>query len=150
LIVADAILTGDDDVTIEAVPRMDVPLFRLRRTLDTRPSHEPVFVVAGIAAPARFVADLRSAGWSVAGAMTFRDHHPFSRRDLTRIVAAARAAGAPSIITTEKDLVRLLRFRPFAMPVAAVPLTMEPDPREQFRQWLAGSIAAARDATAPC
>jgi tetraacyldisaccharide-1-P 4'-kinase len=77
--------------------------------------------------------------------MTFRDHHPYSRRDVSRMVAAARTSGAASIVTTEKDLVRLLRYRPFAMPVACVPLTMEPEPREAFRHWLAGSVAAARD-----
>jgi tetraacyldisaccharide 4'-kinase len=150
LIAADAILTADDDVTVETVPHVDIPLFRLRRAFDTKPADEAVFAVAGIAAPDRFAADLRSAGWTVAGAMTFRDHHPYSRRDLARIVDAARSAGASAVVTTEKDLVRLLRFRPFAMPVTAVALTIEPDPRAEFRKWLAGSIAAARDVAAPC
>ncbi len=145
LIVANAVLTADDDVTIDAAPDLDIPTFRLRRSLGATPPAEPVFAVAGIAGPKRFLNDLRAAGWRVAGMMTFRDHHPYSRRDLSRMVAAARTSGATSIVTTEKDLVRLLRHRPFAMPVACVPLTMEPDPREAFRQWLAGSVAAARD-----
>ncbi len=146
LIAASAILTADDDVTIEALPALDIPLFRLRRDLGApAPTPAPVFAVAGIAGPDRFLGDLRAAGWRVAGRITFRDHHRYSRRDLSRIVAAARTAGASSIVTTEKDLVRLLRFRPFEMPVTCVPLTMEPDPREAFRQWLAGSVAAARD-----
>jgi hypothetical protein len=51
-------------------------------------------------------------------------------------------------VTTEKDVVRLLPFRPFAMPITWLPHTMEPEPREEFRQWLAGSIAAARDVVA--
>jgi tetraacyldisaccharide 4'-kinase len=104
-----------------------------------------VFAVAGIAGPDRFFGDLRAAGWRVAGTMAFRDHHRYSGRDLERIVAAARGAGAASVVTTEKDGVRLLRFRPFAMPVVSVPLTMEAAPSDAFRQWLAGSLAAARD-----
>jgi tetraacyldisaccharide 4'-kinase len=92
---------------------------------------------------------LQSAGWVVAGSMAFRDHHPYSRRDLDRIVAAARHAGASAIATTEKDVVRLLRFRPFALPVVAAALTMEPDPRDRFVEWLIGSIAAARDGAGP-
>lgn len=145
LIAASAILTADADVTIEAVPELEIPLFRLRRSLGAAPPAEPVFAVAGIAGPERFLSDLRAAGWRVAGMMTFRDHYPYSRRDVARMVAAARTSGAASIVTTEKDHVRLLRFRPFAMPIAGVPLTMEADPREAFRQWLAGSVAAARD-----
>jgi len=49
------------------------------------------------------------------------------------------------VLTTEKDYVRLLPFRPFALPVGRVPLTMEPEPRAEFRQWLVSSIASARD-----
>jgi tetraacyldisaccharide 4'-kinase len=145
LIAADAILTADDDVVVESAPRLDIPIFRLRRRIGQAPAREPVFAVAGIAGPERFLNDLRAGGWPVAGSMTFRDHHPYSRRDLARVIAAARSAGAASIVTTEKDLVRLLPFRPFAMPIAPVPLTLEPDPRDEFRRWLAASLAAARD-----
>jgi tetraacyldisaccharide 4'-kinase len=146
LIAAHAVLTADEDVVIEAVPDLDIPLFRLRRAFGASPPPaEPVFALAGIAGPERFLADLRAAGWRVAGMITFRDHYSYSRRDLSRIVSAARTAGASSIVTTEKDMVRLLRYRPFPMPVASVPLTMEAEPREAFRQWLAGSVAAARD-----
>ena len=148
LVAADAILTADDDVVVETVPQLDIPLFRLRRRLEKARESGPVFAFAGIAGPDRFLNDLSAAGWQIAGSMTFRDHHPYSRRDLARIVAAARAAGASSIVTTEKDVVRLLPFRPFAMPITWLPLTMEPEPREEFRRWLAGSIAAARDVVA--
>ena len=48
-------------------------------------------------------------------------------------------------MTTEKDYVRLLPFRPFAVPIAYAPLTMEPEPEGDFRHWLAGSLRAARD-----
>ena len=148
LVAADAILTADDDVVVESVPQLDIPLFRLRRRLEPARTGAPVFALAGIAAPERFLNDLRATGWQVAGSMTFRDHHPYSRRDLARIIHAARAAGASSIVTTEKDVVRLLSFRPFPMPITWVPLTMEPEPREEFQRWLAGSIGAARDLVA--
>ena len=44
-----------------------------------------------------------------------------------------------------KDLVRLLPFRPFPLPVGYVPLTMEPEPLPEFRRWLEASLRAARD-----
>ena len=49
------------------------------------------------------------------------------------------------MVTTEKDFVRLLAHRPFRLPVGWVPLTMEPEPPDEFRAWLASSIGAARD-----
>lgn len=145
LIAADAIVTADEDVRVESVGA-DAPFFRARRRIQLPPlDGQPVFAVAGIAAPARLYDDLRASGCVLAGTMTFRDHHPYSRADVKRIVAAARDAGAAAIVTTEKDYVRLLPWRPFAMRIERAALTMEPDPLPEFRQWLTGSLRAARD-----
>jgi len=125
---------------------LDSPFFRTRRVLvRPRTSGMPALAVAAVASPSRFFDDLRALGCTLVKTLTFRDHHPYSRRDLNRIMTAAKAAGARVILTTEKDYVRLLPFRPFAMPIECVPLTMEPDPLPEFRQWLAGSLRAARD-----
>ena len=144
LIAADAVLAVD---ALEAVqcetPR---PVFRLRRIAAAGGGGtEPVMAVAGIAGPDRFFADLRQAGYAIAATAAFRDHHRYTRRDLDRLAATARAAGAARIVTTEKDFVRLLPFRPFPLPIDWVPLTMEPDPLPDFREWLAASLDAARD-----
>jgi len=101
---------------------------------------------------------LASSGWRVAGRVVFPDHHWFTRADLDRIVRAAAAAGAAGIVTTEKDLVRLLPFRPFPTPVVAAHLdmTIEPAPDQgsapsigtaRFPDWLAAQLAAARAAS---
>ncbi len=112
-----------------------------------------VLAVAGIARPRRFFDLLSASGWHVAGELTFGDHHWFTRADLGRIVRAAREAGADLVVTTEKDLVRLLRFRPFPVPIAAVPLEMRidlPVPARAgalpFGEWLAARLAAIRAA----
>ncbi len=76
---------------------------------------------------------------------TFADHHAYSSRDVLGIFGEAKRAGASAVVTTEKDYVRLLPHRPFPVPVAWVPLTMEPEPAGEFRQWLVTSMAAARD-----
>jgi tetraacyldisaccharide 4'-kinase len=145
LVAADAIVAADDAVTVESVGT-DAPFFRARRALRVPATNgEPVFAVAGIAAPERFFADLRAHGCQLAGTMSFRDHYPYSRADLDRMVAAARKTGGARILTTEKDYVRLLPWRPFAVCIDHVPLTMEPDPLPEFRQWLTGSVRAARD-----
>ena len=147
LVAADAIMTADPDVVIET-RQADVPVFGLVRALGAAAGitqDAPVLALAGIASPQRFFDDIRAAGWQIARTLVFRDHHPYSSRDVARIASAAREAGARAILTTEKDYVRLLRYRPFPMPTGWVPLTMEPDPLPEFRQWLAGSLRAARD-----
>ncbi len=157
-IVADAIVAADPEVEIEAAGH-DIPVFHVRRMLAPLVGSESgvppagadagaLAAVAGIAEPARFFADLRRAGYTLADSVAFRDHHPYSQRDVVRIFARAAAAGAVAVVTTEKDFVRLLPFRPFRMPVLWAPLTMEPDPLPGFRRWLAGSLDAARDTIA--
>lgn len=147
LIVADAIVTSDDDVDVETAGT-DAPVFHGRRVFGSPqgvPSGTPVFALAGIANPARFYTDLRTGGWRLTGTRSFADHHRYSRADVEWVTAEARASGAAAILTTEKDYVRLLPFRPFALSVGWVPLTMEPHPLPEFQQWLADSLDAARD-----
>jgi tetraacyldisaccharide 4'-kinase len=158
LIAADAVLAADDDVLkLGPTPRhAPFETFRLRRTLGSpidsdgrsdfrNASGDPSMAIAGIAGPERFFNDLREAGYNVAQTIVFPDHHRYSRADLDRVCAAARAAGATRILTTEKDYVRLLPYRPFAVPIARVPLTMEPEPLPAFQEWLAGALDTTRD-----
>jgi tetraacyldisaccharide 4'-kinase len=149
LLAADAILVADDDVWTDR-NHGEIPVFRTRRTLgpaiDADP-RAPVLAVAGIARPQAFFAALRADGWQLAAERSFRDHYRYSPRDLSDLASAVRASGAAAIVTTEKDYVRLLPFRPFPVPLGFVPLTMEPDPLPDFRRWLAGTLDAARDIT---
>jgi tetraacyldisaccharide 4'-kinase len=66
-----------------------------------------VVAVAGIARPHRFFSALGERGFDVARQLTFRDHHWFSAADIVRISAVAHDVGAASIVTTEKDAVRV-------------------------------------------
>ena len=160
LLAADAVLALDDEVLTRGPAPRNVPFetFRMTRRIgepvDATSRNaaeavtlrgEKVLAVAGIAGPERFFDDLRTAGAELVRTLAFPDHFRFGRRDVDRMFAAAKAAGAARIVTTEKDLVRLLPFRPFPAPLSWVPLTMEPDPLPDFREWLAASLDAARD-----
>jgi len=154
---ADVLIAADAIVAIDDTARINAPhaaIFGVRRTVGsicfdatcTRPPAEaPIFAVAGIAHPAPFFSALAATGSNVVGTRAFADHHPYSARDIAEVVAAARNAGAVAIVTTAKDLVRLRPYRPFAMPIGCAPLTMEPEPPDEFRRWLAAAVAAARD-----
>jgi tetraacyldisaccharide 4'-kinase len=144
---ADAILfTGTDPSRLPS--GLAGRVFGVRRTTGVPPGLEPgarVVALAGIARPERFFADVRAGGWTILRTLSFRDHHPYSSADVAAIWTSARTADAAAVLTTGKDLVRLLPFRPFPLPVAALPLTMEPDPLPAFTEWLLAAVRAARD-----
>lgn len=151
LAAADAIVTLGDPV----VPEARQPVWRARRVLqavrgvlpsDPTPSTDggPVLALAGIAEPGGFFASLREAGWQVARELQFRDHHRYSRGDLAAIVDAARQCDARAVITTEKDMVRLLPFRPFPLALWFAPLTLQIDSPETLDRWLLERLARAR------
>ena len=107
----------------------------------------PVFAVAGIARPERFFGDLAAAGWSVAGTMAFDDHHSFTDADIERIVSAARTADTATIVTTEKDAVRLEDRSLGGLTLAAIPLTVTIEPADAFAAWLFARIGAPERAS---
>ncbi len=104
-----------------------------------------VFAVSGIARPQRFLASLEQQGWRVADFLAFRDHHWFTAADLARIDAAAGAAGATCVVTTEKDAVRLAAAaaRP-RVPWFSMPVQVVVDPVGEFTEWLLARVASAR------
>ena len=108
------------------------------------PTTARVCAVAGIARPTRFFDDLRRQGWHVVSTMAFGDHHPFTQRDVTRIVAEARSCDADWILTTEKDAVRLERVHLAGVPCAAVPLLTTVHSADAFAAWLRTQLTAAR------
>jgi tetraacyldisaccharide 4'-kinase len=63
-----------------------------------------VLAACGIADPAAFATQLRAAGAEVA-LRAWRDHHPFTRQDVGRLLGAAR--GADYVVVTAKDASKL-------------------------------------------
>jgi tetraacyldisaccharide 4'-kinase len=137
---ADAFVAFDDTREIAALAA-GKPVWQARRRQGPATTTERVFAVSGIASPASFTAGLRDGGWTVAAEQAFRDHYRYSRADVDAIVVRARAAGATRVVTTEKDMMRLLPYRPWPLPIEAVPLSIELDDRASFAAWL---LAAAR------
>jgi tetraacyldisaccharide 4'-kinase len=158
---AAALLVPDasDDQAAALAERLNVaPAFRLVREagepmrLDLfSPSARatprgPVYALAGVARPERFFAELQASGWSVVGNAPFPDHHRYTTGDIARVVAAARSAGATALVTTEKDEMRLLGFRPLPLPLMWVPLGVRIEPAPAFRRWLGERLAVERTA----
>jgi tetraacyldisaccharide 4'-kinase len=109
-----------------------------------------VLAVSGIARPAAFHDTLATLGATLAGRLSFPDHHPYGRSDLDAIARAADAARAEWIVTTEKDAVRLREVaaaRPERYPILVLGVELEVTEGEEIldrllRQCVRGSGAA--------
>jgi tetraacyldisaccharide 4'-kinase len=95
-----------------------------------------VVAVAGIAKPAPFVRQLRDEGYDVAGELLFRDHHPYTRADVARMAEVVARSRAGGVVTTEKDMIRLLACRPLPFALAWRGLSAHVEPARAFRSWL--------------
>jgi tetraacyldisaccharide 4'-kinase len=161
--IADALLvTGEDDEVTQVarelghesafrvVPRYG-SLYSAGRAFQARqadPQGPPridqrIVAFAGIARPERFFNALRMLGWDVTRALTFRDHHWFTARDVETIQRAARESGASAIITTEKDAVRLPAGTR-DIPILVLAMTVGVEPAGVFESWLFERLARAR------
>jgi len=123
----DARVVGQVDQLISAKPDM------------------PVMAFAGIARPERFFDGLRAAGWSLQQTITFRDHYQYTESDINKLRQQVRDSGIDLVLTTEKDLVRLLDFTPLSLPLAWVPLTVSLNPENDFRTWLVQRLCSVRE-----
>jgi tetraacyldisaccharide 4'-kinase len=149
---ADALLwTGGDDDPAAVAERLGIAAaFRLCRVpgpvqeigFDSGVP-EPgarVLALAGIARPTAFFRQLRDDGYDVAGELTFPDHHAYSRGDIARIRQALAQSRAGGVVTTEKDMVRLLAWRPLPFALVWRGVTAEVEPTDAFRSWLLDAL----------
>ncbi len=86
------------------------PIWSIRRTLEVpaSPGVARPLAFCGIARPASFSALLSASTVFPVDTVAFPDHHPYTYRDVTRLVEIARQRGADGFITTEKDAVKLV------------------------------------------
>jgi len=134
--------------------RLPVASFLMKRKLAAPIALEPrqpvpprgstVVALAAIAQPDRFTKSLESHGWRVAKTVSFRDHYRFSSSDIANVAAAVRETQATGVLTTEKDAIRLLSFRPLPVPIAAVPLEVSFEPPGVFEGWFASRLREIR------
>lgn len=65
---------------------------------------------AGIGQPEFFFNYLKNAGIELVSEIVFEDHYLYTKLDLENLIEKAQKMGADSIITTEKDAVKLMDF----------------------------------------
>ena len=72
------------------------------------PDPKRVLAYCGIGRPEKFFDTLRACNFELAGEISFADHYMFGERDAERLLREAKTRNA-TLITTEKDLVRMRR-----------------------------------------
>jgi len=107
---AQVVAIPEDDPDLERELRTwgwQGPVWRLRRRMTVPAIDGPVSAFCGIARPGQFFSGLEAGGVRLATTTAFPDHHPYTVKDMDRLLASARGAGAVALVTTEKDEVRL-------------------------------------------
>lgn len=122
------------------------PVWRLHRQMEVSPIDGSVAAFCGIARPTQFFAGLETAGLRLLSRLAFPDHYPYTMRDVERVQAAARAAGANAILTTEKDRARLgdlvAKFQQ-PLPLRTAKLRTEIEREPAALDWLENRLAQA-------
>lgn len=122
------------------------PIWRLNRRMQVPAIDGPVAAFCGIARPEQFFAGLESAGLRLGVRTAFADHHRYTLREVEQLVAAARAARASALVTTEKDQVRLgslLSALSDNPPLKPVPLRVEIEEETAAIAWLTQRLAVS-------
>jgi len=106
----------------------------------SRPAPARPFLVAAIARPERFAADVASRVERVAGSAYFRDHHPFVAAEVEGCASQAEAAGADALVITAKDAVRFPAV-PTRLPVLVLRIAPEIEDEPALRARLLATVA---------
>tara|TARA_B110000438_G_scaffold263441_1_gene275409 strand:- start:761 stop:1783 length:1023 start_codon:yes stop_codon:yes gene_type:complete len=69
--------------------------------------HEKLFAFCGIGEPSSFLKSVSNLDLKIAGKRIFKDHQKYNERILNQLSLQIRSCDCKSIITTEKDLVKL-------------------------------------------
>ena len=129
-----------ESVAAEAA-RHRKPVLRASVAPDTRAlrrlAGRPLLAFSGIGRPGKFFDTLAEAGLRTVDRIAFPDHHAFSARDRERLLAAAAAAGA-TLVTTEKDRMRL----PDGFATEVLPIRLAFDDPETLGETLGRLVSA--------
>lgn len=136
---ASILILRDEDRDLEGElrrRRLTAPVWIQHRRLALPPISRAI-AFCGIARPDDFFSALRSNSTDLAATSAFRDHHTYTDSDLGHLLRLRDQHHAESLITTEKDWVRLTpqqqtRLAPLTVARLAVAFDNEPELMEQL------------------
>ena len=142
---ADVVAIPADQSALEAELRSwgwTGPVWKLHRRMDVPAMIGPAVAFCGIARPEQFFAGLEAAGVQLTERIPFPDHHTYTQSDLQKLRAALQSTGSSTLLTTEKDAVRLGKMAN-DLPLKTVPLRTGIENESAAIDWLIGKIRSA-------
>jgi tetraacyldisaccharide 4'-kinase len=139
---ADVVAIPSDQSALEAALRSwgwDGPIWKLHRHMNVPVTDGPTVAFCGIARPEQFFSGLEAAGVQVAERIPFPDHHAYTQSDLQKLRTALESTRASTLLTTEKDAVRLGKMVN-DLSLKSVPLRTEIENESAAIDWLIGKI----------
>jgi tetraacyldisaccharide 4'-kinase len=121
---ADAVVLASG-ASPDAFPIADKIVWRVRRGIVPQNIPERPVVFCGIARPQNFLLQLRTAGIDPVAEAFFRDHHPYTEKDVGDLLQLRQRSESGGFVTTEKDAVNLGGYLDALAPLAVVPVKME-------------------------
>jgi len=109
----------------ESFPLAGKTVWRVRRGIVAQDVPARPIVFCGIARPQNFLLQLRAAGIDPVAEAFFRDHHPYTEKDIRDLLELRRRSEGGSFVTTEKDAVNLGGYLAALAPLVVVRVTME-------------------------
>lgn len=127
---ADAfVLIGEDRRGVRSLLPAGKPVFTSALASGNQPSRDKKYLAfAGIGYPEKFFRFLKdSANLDLAGMIRFPDHYPYDDEDMQDLAAKAAAHGA-TLITTEKDYMRIPKSAADAIEILTIRLEWDDEP----------------------
>ena len=94
----------------------------------------PALAFCGLGNPDAFFRDLERWGFSLAGRLSFSDHHRYDRSDFRRVLDQARRSGAEWLLTTEKDVQNMSEPWTESLPLFCCSMELEIPEEDGFRR----------------
>jgi len=143
---ADAVVLTND-MSIDGLELRNQLVWRVHRDIVPLKTLDPCFAFCGIARPENFFAQLEAAQVVLAGTRVFRDHHRYSDDDVRELQRLSQRAGAPALVTTEKDAVNLGPHLQTLQPIRVARVRMELDDADAALDAMLAATERKRHAT---
>lgn len=100
-----------------------------------------IFAFAGIGSPDVFQKTLASLGGKVTDFISFPDHHRYTKEEIEEIQRKFIQSGAETLVTTQKDFVKLEEFPAFVEMLFVLTIDMQILPSAPtFKDWLLSKL----------
>jgi tetraacyldisaccharide 4'-kinase len=143
---ADAVVVSGESLA-HNTPLLQMKTWHLRRSVDIGNVPENPVAFCGIAKPDNFFGQLEAAGIAPAAKIGFRDHHPYTQQDVTRLLSVRRDQPGAGFVTTEKDAINLGALAKQLNPLSVAKVIMELENAPEFLDTMLRVIQQRHPAT---